>query len=64
MSNVIIVVKGGMVQAVYSDSKETGVEVLDLDEPAFLTEEERKEFDAMEKRVEEMQNDPGWFPAW
>ena len=61
---VVIVVKGGMVQSVYTDSEEAGVEVLDLDEPSFLTEAERKEFDAMEKRVEEMQNDPGWFPAW
>lgn len=61
---VIIVVKGGMVQTVYADSEEVGVEVLDLDEPAFLTEAERKEFVSMEKRVEEMQNDPGWLPVW
>lgn len=61
---VVIVVKGGMVQSVYTDSEEAGVEVLDLDEPSFLTDEERKEFDAMEKQIEEMQNDPGWFPAW
>ena len=61
---VIIVVKGGMVQTVYADSEEVGVEVLDLDEPAFLTEAERKEFDSMKKRVEEMQNDPGWLPVW
>lgn len=38
---VVIVVKGGMVQQVFSTSSDVSVEVLDLDYPEFVTEEER-----------------------
>ena len=31
MSNIVIVVEGGLVQRVYSTEKETDVEVIDLD---------------------------------
>ena len=47
--DVAIVVKGGMVQAVYSTSYEVDVEVLDLDPPTAMTPEEELDFDEKER---------------
>lgn len=61
---VVIVVKGGMVREVFSKGGEVSVEVLDLDCPAFVTEEERYDFDSKEQMVEEMRKSPDWTSEW
>ena len=61
---VVIVVKGGMVQQVCSTSSDVSVEVLDLDYPEFVTEEERYDFDTKEKQVKEMEQSPDWISIW
>ena len=61
---VVIVVKGGMVQQVVSTSSDVSVEVLDLDYPEFVTEEERYDFDTKEKQVKEMEQSPDWISIW
>ncbi|MSB19085.1 hypothetical protein [Flavonifractor plautii] len=61
---VVIVVKGGMVQQVFSTSSDVSVEVLDLDYPEFVTEEERYDFDTKEKQVKEMEQSPDWISIW
>lgn len=61
---VVIVVKGGMVQQVFSTSSDVSVEVLDLDYPEFVTEEERYDFDTKEKQVNEMEQSPDWISIW
>lgn len=61
---VVIVVKGGMVQQVFSTSSDVSVEVLDLDYPEFVTEEERYDFDTKEKQVKEMEQSPAWISIW
>ena len=62
--DVAIIVKGGMVQAVYSMSDEVEVEVIDLDPPVAMTPEEALDFDEMEKRAEAMKNSDRRLPAW
>lgn len=61
---VVIVVKGGMVQQVFSTSSDVSVEVLDLDYPEFVTEEERYDFDTKENQVKEMEQSPDWISIW
>lgn len=61
---VVIVVKGGMVQQVFSTSSDVSVEVLDLDYPEFVTEEERYDFDTKEKQIKEMEQSPDWISIW
>ena len=61
---VVIVVKGGMVQQVFSTSSDVSVEVLDLDYPEFVTEEERYDFDTKEKQVKEMEQSPDRISIW
>lgn len=61
---VVIVVKGGMVQQVFSTSSDVSVEVLDLDYPEFVTKEERYDFDTKEKQVKEMEQSPDWISIW
>ena len=61
---VVVVVKGGMVQQVFSTSSDVSVEVLDLDYPEFITEKEQYDFDAKEKQVEEMRQSANWLPVW
>ena len=61
---VVIVVKGGMVQQVFSTSSDVSVEVLDLDYPEFVTEEERYDFDTKDKQVKEMEQSPDWISIW
>ena len=53
-----------MVQQVFSTSSDVSVEVLDLDYPEFVTEEERYDFDTKEKQVKEMEQSPDWISIW
>ena len=46
------------------NSSDVSVEVLDLDCPEFVTEEEQFDFDAKEKQVEEMEQSPDWISVW
>lgn len=62
--DVMVVVKGGMVRQVFSTSSDVSVEVLDLDYPEFVTEEERYDFDTKEKQVKEMEQSPDWISIW
>lgn len=62
--DVMVVVKGGMVRQVFSTSSDVSVEVLNLDCPEFVTEEEQFDFDAKEKQVEEMEQSPDWISVW
>ena len=62
--DVAIIVKGGMVQSVYSTSDEVEVEVIDLDPPVAMTLEEEAAFTEMEKRAEDMKNSDLWLPVW
>ena len=61
---VVIVVKGGMVQQVFSTSSDVSVEVLDLDSPEFVTEEERSDCDTKETQVKEMEQSPDGISIW
>ena len=60
----VSVVKGGMLPQVFSTSSDVSVEVLDLDYPEFVTEEERYDFDTKEKQVKEMEQSPDWISIW
>lgn len=61
---VVVVVKGGMVQLVFANSTDVSVEVLDLDVPEYVTESEQHDFDQKEKQVKEMAESPDWHNAW
>ncbi len=61
---VVVVVKGGMVQLVFSNSTDVSVEVLDLDVPEYVTESEQHDFDQKEKQVKEMAESPDWHNVW
>lgn len=62
--DVAIVVRGGMVQAVYSKRDDLDVEVFDLDIPVYVTAEEQFDFDQKEKQVKEIVESPEWRCAW
>ena len=62
--DVAIIVKGGMVQAVYSTIGKVEVEVIDLDPPVAMTPEEEAAFTEMEKRAEDMKKSDLWLPVW
>lgn len=62
--DIVIVVKGGMVQEVFATSYEASVEVIDLDAPDFISKEEQIEVEEKEERVEEMRNSALWLPVW
>lgn len=61
---IVVVVKGGMVQEVFATSYEAGVDVIDLDVPAFVSDNEQSEFDEKEREVEEMRQSADWLPVW
>lgn len=46
---IVIVTEGGLVRDVYCD-QEAEVEIIDLDEPSFATDEEMAEHEAIEDR--------------
>ncbi len=62
--DVAIVVRGGMVQAVYSKRDDLDVEVFDLDVPVYVTAEEQFDFDQKENQVKEIVESPEWRCAW
>lgn len=49
---VVIHVLGGLVQAVYTNVLGLQVDVYDLDEPSFMTPEEKKELEARTRELE------------
>lgn len=61
---VVVVVKGGMVQLVFANSTDVSVEVLDLDVPEYVTESEQHDFDQKEKQVKEMAESLDWHNVW
>ena len=61
---LVVVVKGGIVQEVFATSYEADVEVIDLDVPDFVTDDEQAEFDALEEQVEDLRKSPDWVSAW
>lgn len=62
--DVAIVVRGGMVQAVYSKRDDLDVEVFDLDVPVYVTAEEQFDFEQKENQVKEIVESPEWRCAW
>ncbi len=62
--DVAIVVRGGMVQAVYSKRDDLDVEVFDLDIPVYVTAEEQFDFEQKENQVKEIVESPEWRCAW
>lgn len=61
---LVVVVRGGIVQEVLATSYEADVEVIDLDVPDFVTDDEQAEFDALEERVEDLRKSPDWVSVW
>lgn len=62
--DVAIVIRGGMVQAVYSKRDDLDVEVFDLDIPVYVTAEEQFDFEQKENQVKEIVESPEWRCAW
>lgn len=62
--DVAIVVRGGMVQAVYSKRDDLDVEVFDLDIPVYVTAGEQFDFEQKENQVKEIVESPEWRCAW
>lgn len=61
---IVVVVKGGMVQEVFATSYEADVDVIDLDVPEFVSDDEQSEVDEKEREVEEMRQSADWLPVW
>ena len=61
---IVVVVKGGMVQEVFATSYEADVDVIDLDVPEFVSNDEQSEVDEKEREVEEMRQSDDWLPVW
>lgn len=61
---LVVVVKGGIVREVFATSYEADVEVVDLDVPDFVTDDEQAEFDAQEERVEDLRKSSDWVSVW
>ena len=53
-TKIVIHVEGGIVQAVFSDAENLDIEVIDLDEPDFATDDELKEFTSLQCRFNEI----------
>lgn len=62
--DIIVEVKGGIVQTVYATNKNVGVEVIDLDAPDFATPEELKEYDQLQERMDDIRKSDGWHYVW
>jgi len=56
MVEIKIVVQGGVVQAVYADEDVT-VEIIDVDEPSFATDEEKKEIVLKKSELDNIENE-------
>ena len=57
---LVVVVRGGIVREVFATSYEADVEVIDLDVPDFVTDDEQAEFDALEEQVEDLRKSTDW----
>ena len=60
----VVVVRGGIVREVFATSYEADVEVIDLDVPDFVTDDEQAEFDALEEQVEDLRKSTDWVSVW
>lgn len=61
---LVVVVRGGIVREVFATSYEADVEVIDLDVPDFVTDNEQAEFDALEEQVEDLRKSTDWVSVW
>ena len=61
---LVVVVRGGIVREVCATSYEADVEVIDLDVPDFVTDDEQAEFDALEEQVEDLRKSTDWVSVW
>jgi hypothetical protein len=61
---LVVVVRGGIVREVFATSYEADVEVIDLDVPDFVTDDEQAEFDALEEQVEDLRKSTDWVSVW
>lgn len=61
---LVVVVRGGIVREVFAASYEADVEVIDLDVPDFVTDDEQAEFDALEEQVEDLRKSTDWVSVW
>lgn len=61
---LVVVVRGGIVREVFATSYEADVEVIDLDVPDFVTDDEQTEFDALEEQVEDLRKSTDWVSVW
>lgn len=61
---LVVVVRGGTVREVFATSYEADVEVIDLDVPDFVTDDEQAEFDALEEQVEDLRKSTDWVSVW
>lgn len=56
-TKIVIECSGGLVQAVYANGP-ASVEVIDIDEPDFATQEEEQETEQKRQRIKAVSNDP------
>ena len=61
---LVVVVRGGIVREDFATSYEADVEVIDLDVPDFVTDDEQAEFDALEEQVEDLRKSTDWVSVW
>ena len=60
--NVVVCVKGGMVQGAYTNASDVYVDldVIDLDVSSYPDDGETDEADLDQKRIDEIESDPSW----
>ena len=60
--NVVVCVKGGMVQGAYTNASDVYVDldVIDLDVSGYPDDCETDEADLNQKRIDEIESDPSW----
>lgn len=60
--NVVVCVKGGMVQGAYTNASDAYVDldVIDLDVSSYPDDGEMDEADLNQKRIDEIESDPSW----
>lgn len=65
--NVVVCVKGGMVQGAYTNASDVYVDldvidldVIDLDVSSYPDDGETDEADLNQKRIDEIESDPSW----
>lgn len=62
IANVVVCVKGGMVQGAYTNANGVYVDldVIDLDVSGYPDDGETDEADLNQKRIDEIESDPSW----